>query len=99
MAYLKALNLEEIPATIEELSLNNRFNEYVMTSLRTAWGTDLNYISLQFGATYAQQLVEKLDSLKQHNWLHLNDNKLFLSREGKLFADHIASEFFIIDHE
>lgn len=99
MAYLQAIAQKEIPATIEKLSLNNRFNEYVMTSLRTAWGTDMNYIKVQFGEDQALQLLNKAETLNQNNWLSFKDDKIFLTREGKLFADHIASEFFIIDDE
>ncbi len=97
--YLAEINQKNIPATREELSLNNRFNEYLMTSLRTIWGTDLAYICSTFGTEYAEKMKIKLAEFIQKNWLKTESEKLYLTSEGKLFADHIASELFVIDDE
>lgn len=97
--YMSALQFDKIPATIEQLTLNNRFNEYMMTALRTIWGVDLMYISLEFGENYMQSLNDKIADFSNKNWVKTHDQKLTLTQEGKLFADHIASEFFIIDHD
>lgn len=97
--YLAEINLKNIPATREELSVNNRFNEYLMTSLRTIWGTDLDYINTEFGTDYTKKMKVKLAEFIQKNWLKTESGKLYLTTEGKLFADHIASDFFVIDDE
>lgn len=97
--YLAEINLKNIPATREELSINNRFNEYLMTSLRTIWGTDLNHINTAFGTDYTEKMKPILAEFIQKNWLKTESEKLYLTSEGKLFADHIASEFFVIDDE
>ncbi|HCC71491.1 MAG TPA: coproporphyrinogen III oxidase, partial [Bacteroidales bacterium] len=42
--YIKLIEKDEVPATIEILNVKDMFNEYVMTSLRTMWGIDLDYV-------------------------------------------------------
>ena len=48
--YIDQIRREIIPSTIEILSLENRMNEYLMLSLRTIWGADLNYFEDAFGS-------------------------------------------------
>lgn len=80
----------------EVLSTNQRYNEYLMTSLRTIWGSDLKYIREQFGTDFfvhCQTEAKPYIALKQ---LIQQDDKLFLTDAGKLFADKIASDLFIV---
>lgn len=97
--YLAAIAKHQVPAQVEVLTLNNRFNEYLMTSLRTHWGADMHYLRSNFGTEYANLVLAKAETLLQKNWIKIEDQKLALTEEGKLFADHIAAEFFIIDHD
>lgn len=80
----------------EQLSLNQRYNEYLMTSLRTIWGSDLKYIREQFGDDFFVHCqIEAKPYLNSNQLIH-QDDKLFLTDSGKLFADKIASDLFII---
>ena len=36
--YIKKIGDNILPSEVEELSLNDRYNEYIMTGLRTVWG-------------------------------------------------------------
>jgi oxygen-independent coproporphyrinogen-3 oxidase len=95
--YLDCLSNNKLAETIEELSVNDRFNEYIMTSVRTMWGIDLSKIENDFGRSYLQETQKNVKNLQNQNWLNLKNDNISLSLEGKLFADHIASELFIID--
>ena len=97
--YLEAISKDALPAELEILSLQNRFNEYVMTSLRTCWGLDLQKVQADFGTGFEDHILRKVEVLAGSNWLNLDKQKLTLTAEGKLFADHIAAELFIIDDE
>ncbi|MFM6975693.1 MAG: radical SAM family heme chaperone HemW [Sphingobacteriaceae bacterium] len=97
--YLSEIFEKRIPATSETLTANNRFNEYIMASLRTIWGVDEQKIKLDFGEDYLEKLKNKSADFKDKNWIRSDNEKLYLTQEGKLFADHIASELFIIDDE
>lgn len=95
--YMEKLESNKLPEIVEELSLNDRFNEYIMTSLRTMWGIDLAKINNDFGKDFHEETIHNLRNFESKDWLKVNDGKVKLSMEGKLFADHIASELFIVN--
>ncbi|MDN3587956.1 radical SAM family heme chaperone HemW [Pedobacter aquatilis] len=96
-SYIQTLQSNKLPEIIEELSLNDRFNEYMMTSLRTIWGTDLQKIQTDFGKDFFEETKYNLRNFEGKNWLILENDTIKLSESGKLFADHIASELFILN--
>ncbi|HTM97659.1 MAG TPA: radical SAM family heme chaperone HemW [Pedobacter sp.] len=95
--YLAALNSLTLPETIEELSITNQFNEYIMTSLRTQWGVDLAKITVDFGKYYTEQTLLQAAEFIDNGKLIKLDNKITLSETGKLFADGLAVELFTED--
>lgn len=95
MKYTEAIEMKKIPAEHEILELKDRVNEYIMTSLRTSKGMDLEKISKNFGSDYATEIRGGLEPLIDKNWIIDTDQVIILTRDGKLFADHIASELFI----
>ena len=79
----------------EALTPTEHLNEYIMTSLRTMWGCDLDKIANDWDSTCAK-LVEKGSHLFQEKkWLVQDGRKLLLTPQGKLFADRIAAELFV----
>ncbi|MFA4867126.1 MAG: radical SAM family heme chaperone HemW [Pedobacter sp.] len=97
--YLKHLLNGELAETVEELTDYDRFNEYIMTSLRTMWGTDLNKIAADFGKLFLNDTLKSIQPFIEKQWLNNLDNHLVLTQEGKLFADYIASELFLIQDD
>ncbi len=94
--YIKSiLTDKKIPAEVEYLSFSNRFNEYLMTSLRTMWGTDLAYVEKEFGRDRSRKLLEDSLVFREREWILLKEETLVLTEKGKLFADGIAAELFI----
>jgi oxygen-independent coproporphyrinogen III oxidase len=94
----KYLQLETIEKVVEEkevLTEAQRYNEYVMTSLRTVWGCDLEHISNQFGKDAKERTMHEAKKHLLSANMVLNENRLLLTNKGKLFADGIASGFFI----
>lgn len=89
--YIDSLAKNEIPFETEILTSSQRLNEYIMTSLRTTEGLDLDKISEAFRNGLQAASRKFIDSGK----LILKGNKLILTREGKLFADGIAAELFV----
>lgn len=92
--YIEALKNDQIPFEQEALSANQRLNEYIMTSLRTLEGTDINKAQQDFGKKASDNLLSQSKKFIDRGWMHNLNNRLVLTREGKLFADGIASEFF-----
>jgi oxygen-independent coproporphyrinogen III oxidase len=94
--YIKNIESRKLPAQTEVLTKEQKFNEYVMLSLRTMWGCDMNHVSNNFGSTFYDYLLNKSDSMLQDDLIKIKDKIIYLTDKGKLFADRIASEFFII---
>jgi oxygen-independent coproporphyrinogen-3 oxidase len=91
--YLKALAQNNIPAEIEHLTIVNRLNEYIMTSIRTIWGLDLDALNT-IAAGAATILLKNAQQFLGNNWLSRQAQVLTLTAAGKLYADHIAAELF-----
>jgi oxygen-independent coproporphyrinogen-3 oxidase len=79
----------------EILTLDQRYDEYVMTSLRTSWGCDLEHIRNAFGEKYSRYCLKQAQPFIQEEKIIQRDNRLFLTSKGKLFADGIAAALFI----
>jgi len=95
--YMQQLALDKLAETVEELDIYDRFNEYIMTSLRTMWGTDLQKIGDEYGKIFLDDTMKNIVPFVQRDWLKNENNKLILTPDGKLFADYIASELFLLD--
>ncbi|HEX3006267.1 MAG TPA: coproporphyrinogen III oxidase, partial [Bacteroidales bacterium] len=80
----------------EDLTEQDRFNDYVLTNLRTMWGIDLATIDNNFGEFYTRE-VEKT-AAKYKAYLIQNNGTITLNDKGKFIADRIASEFFSIEN-
>lgn len=98
-AYLSSMEEGKIPETIEELDTYDRFNEYMMTSLRTMWGSSLTKIETDFGKFFLTDTLKTMQTFIARNWLLNNEGFLKLTDDGKLFADYIASEFFLTEED
>lgn len=93
--YIKGIdnNLPQIET--ETLTPNDCFNEYIMTSLRTMWGADLNHIAKTFGENALTQLLQKASNPNKVGLLQVGSNQMVLTAKGKLFADAIAADLFL----
>jgi len=92
--YLTVLNQNQIPFTLENLSNQDRVNEYIMTALRTSSGLDLDFAE-QLQAKASEEILKEANRFLSQNWLIKTNQLLTLSRQGKLYADHIAAELFL----
>ncbi len=95
--YIQAIEKGVLNFEKEELTLHQRYNEYILTSLRTMWGADLNYIETAFGRDYVTHGLKEVEKYLETGKVLHQENKLILSDNGKLFADKIASDIFITE--
>jgi len=91
--YIQALETGNIPAETELLTETDRLNEYIMTSLRTIWGLDLNKLN-SIAAASATQLNIAAQRFFNNGWIEQKNDIIYLTQPGKLYADNIASELF-----
>lgn len=93
--YIKLIDSNTLPIEFEELSTENRFNEYIMTGLRTIWGVDLLKIKVDFGEIYFNELIKNSQQFIEKGLLKITlENKLVTTNKGKFLADGIASDLF-----
>lgn len=92
--YIQSLKQGTISFEKEELTATQQLNEYIMTGLRLMEGCDLNYISQKFGNDKSSQLQTEAASFASKGLLTIANDHLILTKEGKLFADSIASDLF-----
>lgn len=79
----------------EVLTEKERFNEYILTTLRTIWGIDLDYLKKNFNTDFISGFNKQIKSYLDNKTVVLKNNCYVLTNEGKLLADRIASELFV----
>jgi len=93
--YIASIGENEIPFEKEELTKIQKHDEYIMTSLRTNKGINLDFVKSEFGDLYNNSLIKKLKKYENSDWLEVTKQNVSLTDEGKLFADLISSELFM----
>lgn len=94
--YIKSILQEKSLLTeVEHLKLTQMINEYIMISLRTMWGCDLNKIGAEWGNEWVKIIKQTSQVFIEDKRMILENNVLKLSNKGKLFADHIAATLFV----
>ncbi|WP_158961687.1 radical SAM family heme chaperone HemW [Myroides fluvii] len=95
--YIKSIEGGELPSEVEKLSLSDRYNEYIMTGLRTIWGVDLVRIAQEFGSIYHAYLVRESASFIADGLMQEVEGVLTITDKGKFLSDGIASDLFWLD--
>ena len=94
--YIASLQNNILPFEKEILSESQKYNEYVMTSLRTIWGADENFVKKNFSSDIYSLFLELTMKEEQKKLLDRNGTKRILTRKGKLFADQVAANLFLV---
>ena len=81
---------------MEQLSNNQQYNEYIFTALRTIWGVELDYINNQFGQEALNYFKKQVINWGNKGKIKQQGNIYTLTKGGKLYADTIASDLFIV---
>ena len=95
--YIKSLQSGEIPFQEEELTISDRYNEYVMTRLRTMWGISLKEVKERFGDQFYNYLLEQVKPLLSGNMLKLEKDHYHVMEKGKFLSDGIAADLFYVE--
>ncbi|MEL1246691.1 radical SAM family heme chaperone HemW [Flavobacterium helocola] len=95
--YIKSIQENELPIEIETLTKTDRYNEYIMTGLRTIWGVSLERIEQEFGKTYLDYLNQQAAKFIEDHLLFVDDNILRTTKKGKFLSDGIASDLFLLN--
>ncbi|GGH70875.1 coproporphyrinogen III oxidase [Phaeocystidibacter marisrubri] len=81
---------------IEQLSVRDRYNEFVMTGVRRSAGISLEEVRVRFGEEYSAHLQSEAERYIENGWLAWNGDRLCLTSDGLFFADGIAADLFLV---
>ncbi len=95
--YIKSIESGLLPNTTEKLTKVDRYNEFVMTGLRTMWGISLEKIKLDLGPRFAEYLLQESKVHIQDGLLEWNKECLVATPKGKYLTDGIASNLFMLN--
>ena len=93
--YLKTSNEGCVQREKEILTSTQKLNEFIMISLRTAEGLDLNMLEKEFGMKERQRIEKQVQKYLTVDLLKFNNSFAQLTDEGMLRADGVASELFV----
>ena len=109
--YIKSIQEDKLPLTSENLSKEDKYNEYIMTGLRTIWGVSLERINLEFGQEYFNYLNKQSQRFINDGLLEIVTSSeldasqdciekvLKTTKKGKFLCDGIASDLFLVNLE
>ncbi len=94
--YIKNISEGKLPIEIETLSTTDKYNEYIMTGLRTMWGVSLEKVELNFGKKYVNYLLKQAKKPIEEGLLQLKNKTFTITKKGKFLSDGIASYLFYV---
>ncbi|MEM9050586.1 MAG: radical SAM family heme chaperone HemW [Bacteroidota bacterium] len=97
--YCQSIEDDRLPQTMEMLTPEERYNEFIMTGLRTRKGIDLERVSADFNVDLRQEFKTELKHILEDGSAKIENGILSLTKKGMFLADGIASDFFILSHE
>ncbi len=95
--YIKSIAQNILPMEVEVLSATDKYNEYVMTGLRTIWGVSLSRISDEFGPKYKEYALMQADKFIEQHLLFVDGDILKTTKKGMFLADGIAADLFMLN--
>jgi len=93
--YIESINKGVVESETEVLTETQKFNEYIMISLRTKEGLNLETIKTNWGEDKLTTMKRRLEKFKEHNLVNAAGTTIQLTNEGMLMADGIASDLFV----
>lgn len=95
--YIKDITAGKLPQEVEELTLTDQYNEYVMTRLRTQYGVSLKEIEQVFGTQFYTYFLAQAQKHLEAHLLFKDQDRIYVSKKGKFLSDGIASDLFLLN--
>lgn len=95
--YMKGIELGNPDYEIEELDLYTRYNDFVLTSIRTCWGMPLSHLLTAFGEELYNYCLRMARPHIREGVLEIREDVLKLTRRGIFVSDGIMSDLMWVD--
>lgn len=80
----------------EYLDIYTRYNDFILTGMRTMWGVDLNKLEYMFGSEMLNYCLNNIHRFINQDLVVVSDNTLKLTRKGIFVSDNIMSELMYV---
>ncbi len=94
--YMSKILKGVLPHKREILDIKNRYNEYILTSLRTMWGVDINLVEEIFGEDLKGYCLSNAGRFIKNGDITYEKDRLVLTKQGQIISDYIISSMFLV---
>jgi len=91
--YIESINQGNISGEYEVLSLNDRFNDYIITGLRTIWGIDPDFILNEFGKDFYHHVETMTEKFISTGKVKRENDRVMITKKGIFVSDQIISDY------
>jgi len=90
--YLDEIPKGKLPYESEKLTETEKFNDYLITSLRTMWGLNAEKIKLDYSEIYLEHFLKKSKKYVETNLIKISGNNYFFTEEGFFISDNVIQD-------
>lgn len=95
--YLNGIENNQPYSESEILSVYDRYNDYIITGLRTIWGVSEDLIEREFPAEFLVYFQEIKKKYLKAGYVSISNGKVCLSQEGLFISDKIMADFMVVE--
>lgn len=95
--YIQSINKNELNQTSENLTVQQKYNEFVLTAIRTKWGVDLKQLKEKFGTAPYYYCMKNIQKHTERGFAFIESDRLKLTRKGLFMADGVASDLMWVE--
>lgn len=95
--YIAGITNDSPAFEIEELDLYTRYNDFIITSIRTEWGMPLSRLRNEFGEKLYNYCLRMANPHLKQGTLEIKENALKLTRKGIFISDGIMSDMLWVE--
>ncbi|MBQ4519778.1 MAG: radical SAM family heme chaperone HemW [Bacteroidaceae bacterium] len=95
--YIRGVMEGSMEVEREELDAATRYNDYVVTALRTSWGMSMPVVKKEFGLAFYEYCMRFARSYIERGLLELEGRVLRLTRKGVLLSDGVISDLLWVE--
>ena len=95
--YIKGIEENQRAFEIEYLDKTTRYNEFIITTIRTVWGAPIEKLKQTFGNELWEYCRKMAAPYLENGKLEIHDGVLRLTREGIFISDSIMSDLLWVD--
>ena len=94
--YIEAIQDNKLYFEKEILTENDKYNEYILTRIRTIWGVSTEFIQRNFGENKVAHFKKNITKYITTNLVIQNNDIFTLTKEGLFVSDKIMADLMVV---